>query len=683
LNLIALKKKIDLYLLLLCVLALFVLILKSLRLGYFPMWMDEGFYYLAAQKIRALGYPLYPSGHVLYKSIFYSYALAFFSLFSGFSVQALRFFSVLIHVMTPLLAYVLLKDILKKEILVAFGILFYFSSWQTEYSRVILYFGLTELLIFLGVILFFRNRFLSRGNLYFLVWIAALLTHQLAIALIFCFLALLVVTGKRFFSKKNILVFMLWLPLFAFVQLQEVFLWKVGQAYSTQGVTSLRDALSYFFKGFSFDYLGMLRRSFPFFWPLFLVGAGIFLITLYIKKTKKREISVSEKFILFLLINFGLTTLSLGFMRTHPMPRYLFPFIVQFLLLNLYFLYDFSRLLFQKVVRPSWAGPLSLIPTLLIPFLFVRDVGINNLSTIIRREYVDQIRTDIIYTSGRYFQEDHRSCAEYVKGHLRPGDKVIAMNMIFEHIYGGQVDAWLFSGGPGTWDAGEYAHGRWVDFYLGVPWLRTVEELKDMIDRNLREGGRVWVVSSTSIEKLSHINKGIRDFLRQNSFRTRWLGKDGFSRAYLFDQDITPSRFYEAEWGIYEPGELESVHNLSESSCVRIRQRYLTSFVHFDKGIEELRLFFRHSEGRSVKLRFKLYGKTLAQKVARIDGNRAIFKVETPRSDWYYLEIVPLTGPAHFDYMEHFSADKAPAESVAGSPFHPKPRLKTSSIGIK
>ncbi len=653
------KKRIDFYLLLLCVLALFVLILKSLRLGYFPMWMDEGFYYLAAQKIRALGYPLYPSGHILFKSIFFSYALAFFSLFSGFSAEALRFFSVLVHVMTPLLAYLLLKDILKKEILVAFGILFYFSSWQTEYSRVILYFGLTELLILLGVILFFRNRFLSRRNLYFLVWIAALLTHQLAISLIFCFLALLVLTGKRFFSKKNILSFALWLPLIAFVQLQEVLVWKVGQAYSTQAVTSVRDTLSYFFKDFSFNYLGMLRRSFPFFWPLFLVGTCLFLITLCIKKTKKGEFSVSEKFILFLLINFGLTTLSLGLMRTHPMPRYLFPFSAQFLLINLYFLYDFSRVLFQKVFKPSWAGPLALVPTLLIPFLFVRDVGINKLSSIFRREYVDQIRTDIIYTSGRYFQEDHRSCAEYVKGHLRKGDKVIAMNMIFEHIYGGQVDAWLFSGGPGTWDAGEYTHGQWVDFYLGVPWLRTVEELKDMISRNLGEGGRVWVVSTTSIEKRGHINKGIRDFLHQNSFRTRWLGKDGFSRAYLFDDTVTPSRFYEAEWGIFEPGALEPVHNLSESSCVRIRQKYLTSFVHFDKGIEELRLFFRRSEGRRVKIRFRLYGKTLAEKAVRIEGHRAIFGVETPRSDWYYLEIVPLTGPAHFDYMEHTSTDKA------------------------
>ncbi|HEX9902628.1 MAG TPA: hypothetical protein VGB72_07175, partial [Acidobacteriota bacterium] len=62
-------------------LVFFVLVLHNL--GSLSLWMDEGFHSIASQAIRAHGYPLFPSGHVYYKAILYTYVLALVSAVFG------------------------------------------------------------------------------------------------------------------------------------------------------------------------------------------------------------------------------------------------------------------------------------------------------------------------------------------------------------------------------------------------------------------------------------------------------------------------------------------------------------------------------------------------------------------------------------------------------------------------
>jgi hypothetical protein len=631
---------------------LIVLVVKAMRLGYFSLWLDEGFYYLAAQKIRALGYPLYPSGYILFKSIFYSYLLAGFSFLSGLSVAGLRFLSVLIHAATPLVIYLSLKDILKKEVLLATGLLLYVSLWQTEYARTILYFSLAALLMTWGIVLFFKNHVQGHRNLYALVWVAALFTHQLTIALGLCFVALLVLKGKKFFSKKNIIAGFLWLLLFLFIQLQEVLLWKVGQVYSTQGVSSVRGIIDYFFKGFTLDYYKVLRRSFPFYSALFFAGSLVFLGLLLFKKVRKRDISQAETFILFLIVTFIGTIFVLGFMKTHTTPRYLFPFIIEMFLVNSYFLFEGARFMLQKLVRARPAILLSLLVTLLVPFFLVEDFRFGNVRAVLGRDYGDPIRSDILTTSGRFFPEDNRSASDYVKRHLRNDDSVLAMNMIFQKIYGRRVDGWLFSGGPGTWDAGVLVNGTWRDFYLGVPWIRSFEELQTVIDTNLAKGQRVWVVTSPSEERLDHINRGIRDFLLENRWRVKWVSQDGLSRAYLFDASIERGRFYEAEWGIVGKGAIIDVDNLSPQSYVHLRGPYRTSFIPLAGGWYHLTFGFKDSDGGKILLRLKSYQKTLKERMEVIADSAVSFHYKIPKNEWYSFEIVPVAGTIQFDFIE-------------------------------
>jgi hypothetical protein len=650
-----LTRKIDVFLIALLGLAVFFLILKSLRLGHFSQWMDEGFFYLAAHQIRDVGYPLYPSGYVLYKCIFFSYLLSFISLVAGFSTESLRFLSVLLHALTPVILYLSLRRILRREVLFAAGVLLYFSLWQTEYARLILYYVPVQLLILWGLILFYQNRVLERRNLYGLAWGAALLTHQLAVGLIFAFAGLLAVNARRFFSKKNLLALLLWAPIFIFIQVQEILLWKVGQVYSTQNISSLKDALNYFFQGFSLTYFKILRKSFPSFSALFLAGSLVFVLTLAFKKIRKKEWSKAETFALFLLVTFSLTVFSLGFMRTHPMPRYLFPFIAQMFLLNVFYLYEGSFFLVHKAFKkPRPAAATALVVTLLFPFLFVSDIGWPKVISVVQREYVDEVQSDVITSSGRHYQEDQQTVGQFVRMNLRPGDVVLAMHMVFQYIYAGKVDGWLFSGGPGTWDAGEFVNGKWRDFYLGVPWIRSAEALQDLIGRSLEKNKRVWVIGSPSEERLDHINRGLRDFLLDNRNRVLWVGKDGVSRVYLFDRLDRKSRFYEAEWGIPVEGRVVNRQNLSPESFVEFKGRYLTANIFFRPGRHRLSFHFRDSDGQKVLIRLHYGRRVVSQTTETIQQGTAagIFKIR--KGSFYYFEIQTLGGSSvRFDFIQN------------------------------
>ncbi len=101
----------------LCAIALALFFLKLYHLAYQSPWLDEGFYILAAKKILNHGYPLYPSGHILFKSILYSYCLAGSSLLTGQSIFAFRLFSLVLHAITPIIVYRIGKKHIPKTIL--------------------------------------------------------------------------------------------------------------------------------------------------------------------------------------------------------------------------------------------------------------------------------------------------------------------------------------------------------------------------------------------------------------------------------------------------------------------------------------------------------------------------------------------------------------------------------------
>jgi len=183
-------------------------------------------------------------------------------------------------------------------------------------------------------------------------------------------------------------------------------------------------------------------------------------------------------------------------------------------------------------------------------FLTAEGVGVGKVKAIVNRQYGDPIQTDIIQLSGRYQQYDHRGPGEYVRHFLQEEDLVIAIHVVFQHIYAGRVDYWLWSGGPGTWDAWEETSEGWKDFYVGAKWINNLEDLRQVLKTNPEK--RVWIISSPSILRRDHIKENIALFIKSDPEKLVFRGKDGMSEVYLWNEaakELTgPAHTIEGEW---------------------------------------------------------------------------------------------------------------------------------------
>ncbi len=572
--------------------------LNIYKLSYQSLWMDEGFYILAAKSILKFFYPLYPSGYVLFKSIFYSYLLAIFSFFLGNSVFTYRLLSLIIFSMTPLIIFEIAKDFINTKVLYISSLIFFLFPWETEYARTALYYPLLQLLFTLSVLLFIKSTFFDKKSNFSIFWILSSFTHQLSIGLAFAFPSLLLIKPKIFFKKKNLLSLLFWIPFFTFIMIQEVLFWKVGQVYSTQTVSQqkLEGVIKYFFSHFNLVYFKLLYKSHPFTFPVFFVGSLLFIIYLITKKIKKESVSERNMVFLFLIILLFLILFALGFMRTHPMPRYLFPFHYLYIMIVVFFLFSLLQIL-KKL------GKFILKPSFEITFLFIiayfsfQQAGFNKVLSIITRDYDEKVTTDIIRTSGRYYPIDHESLGLYVKNNIKKDDIVIAIHMVFQYLYVGKVDYWLFTGGPGTWDAWEKKGNKWREFYLGSEWINSLEKLKRIIKEKMTEGKRIWIITSPSENNPAHINNNIRQFLNKNKDKVLWISRDGIGKVYLFTPFSRKLRkhTYEAEWGIYQNNQLKTINN---KIFVKVTKKslYKTALIFHGENKKRIKINFSPPE---------------------------------------------------------------------------------------
>jgi len=522
--------------------------------------MDEGFYYLAAQKILEFGYPLFPSGHVYYKAVIYAYVLALFSLIFGFTVFNLRLISLLATISLLPLVYLTGKRLFGRIVGLAAVVLFSLSVWVAEYSRTVLYFAPLQLVSLLGVYLFYRGFFEEKRMSKILataVFVLAPLIHQLGMGVWFCYPAFFLLKGAKRFFRKDVLISLGVTSLFyVAVQVHEFFFWKVGYVYAKTDF-SVQGMWSYFFGSFSLSYFREFYRSFPRMSLIILAGFGLLLGRWFLdrwrKKTDNETLYASWLFLGFCLL-FPLA--FLGFFRTHIQPRYIYQLYPLFLILYVVSLYMFSQVAVELVsaaVSIKKKGVRAVASGVLCVSLLcvsVEGVGFDEVLKIVNRQYKDPIRTDIIYRSGRQEHYDHRGVGEYVRHFLSQEDLVVANHVVFQYIYAGRVDYWLWSGGPGTWDAWEETPDGWKDFYIGARWINNLTDLKTLLDKN--QARRIWIVGSPSLHRTDHIKTEIARFIRSDSNRLVFRGKDGMSEVYLWnepDGQLTGSHHsLEGEW---------------------------------------------------------------------------------------------------------------------------------------
>ena len=586
----------------LCVAFFFVLVQ---RLGALSLWMDEGFHYLAAEGILNHGYPLFPSGHVYYKAILYTYALALSCLIFGLNAFGLRLVSVLAFVGLLPVAFLFAKRLFGRAagLLAAVGLAF--SAWQMEIGRLALYFLPVQVFYIACLYAFYRGYFEEDKRWRRAAFILFLLiphVHQLGLGVWFCFPAFLLLRGARRFFRKDVLV-----PFFvislanAALQLHEFFFWKVGYVYERTD-TSFKGMIDYFFSGFSLGYFKELGRSFP--RISLIVFGGLFLcLGARLLQTRSDDSSgpdsgkaAAGQAWLFANLCLVFPLLFLGFFRTHIQPRYILQLYPLFFILFAGALLALAKstvdLLIDPFVRLR-SGIRRDVPTWIVLGLLTVGLGDGIGPGIVRavagRRYRDPIKTDIITRSGRFSHYDHRGIGSFTRRFLAPEDIVIAIHVVFGRIYAGRVDYWLWTGGPGTWDAWEKTSAGWKDFYVGARWVNTLDDLKTIVEDN--PGKRVWLIASPSLGNPAHVRTEVADYIKGDPGRLVFRGRDGMSSVYLWHdakgEFAGPLRSFEAEWIPEPPGRIVFAADASRQAALLLDKKRMKRPAAFEAGLPD------------------------------------------------------------------------------------------------
>jgi len=604
--------------------SVFAVILLGRFLDKLSLWMDEGFYYLAAQKILEFGYPLFPSGHVYYKAIVYAYILAFFSLVFGFTVFNLRLISIFATLALIPVTFIMGKRLFSRPVGLAAVVLFSLSAWVAEYSRTVLYFAPLQLVSLLGVFLFYRGFFEDKRKSKLLataVFIIAPLIHQLGMGVWFCYPAFFLIKGARRFFRRDVLISLGATSLFyVAVQVHEFFFWKVGYVYAKTDF-SFGGMWTYFFGSFSLSYFREFYRSFPRMSLVISAGfallLGCWIFDAWRKKTEGKALYANWLFLGLCLV---FPLLFLGFFRTHVQPRYLYQLYPLFLILYVASLYVFSQCVVRllaaavSVTKKTVQAVASGVVFIGCVCVSIEGVSLGTVKAIVNRQYRDPIRTDIIYKSGRHEHYDHRGAGEYVRHFLGEKDLVIANHVVFQYIYAGRVDYWLWSGGPGTWDAWEETADGWKDFYIGARWINNLPDLEALLARNPAQ--KIWIIASPSLHRTDHIKAEIAQYIRRDPNRLVFKGKDGMSEVYLWNEGmgyLTASHHsLEGEWLPLPFGRVE-FSEISSKGCALFLEKNtggnrISRFVTHDSfAAGPYRLVFR-LKGDSFSIGDRLFG---------------------------------------------------------------------------
>lgn len=588
---------------LLCVASALVLLQ---RLDALSLWMDEGFHYLAAEGILDHGYPLFPSGHVYFKAILYAYALAASCLLFGLNAFGLRFVSVLAFIALLPLAFLFAKRIFGRAagLLAAVGLAL--SAWQLEIGRLALYFLPVQVFYIAGLYAFYRGYFEEDRRWKRAAFVLFLLiphVHQLGLGVVFAYPAFLLLRGARRFLRKDVLIpFLVVGASYAALQLHEFFFWKVGYVYERTD-TSLKGMVDYFFSSFSLDYFGELARSFPKMSLVVFAGAFLGLGVRFIQSRRAevlpaeaRETAAGEAW-LFVNLCLVFPVVFLGFFRTHVQPRYLLQLYPLFFILFAGALMVLARLAVGLLVDPfvrvragARRAALTAAVFVLLAVGLGDGLGVGVVTAVAGRRYRDPIATDIITRSGRYAHYDHAGVGGFVRRHLEPDDIVVAIHVVFGRIYAGRADYWLWTGGPGTWDAWEETEDGWKDFYVGARWLNTLDALKAVVEGH--PGRRIWLVASPSLDNPGHILPEVADFIRSDPGRLVFRGRDGLSGVYLWHdargEFAGPPRALEGEWIPEPPGRLAFAPDASRRCALVLDKRDAKRPAAFEAGLSEL-----------------------------------------------------------------------------------------------
>jgi 4-amino-4-deoxy-L-arabinose transferase-like glycosyltransferase len=260
--------------------------LRIRGLGALSLWGDEAYQALSIKGILSHGVPLLPTGVLYLRSIPFQYVEALSVWILGMGEFGLRFPSVIFNLLTIPIIYLLGKEFFNKEVGVLAAIILCFSLWEIEMARFARMYTCFQFFYVLGLWTFYRGYIKGDRRwqiISFCVFFLTLLSHQLGIFLLSCYLIPLFIKGYQVVQKKTLILLMviLGVPAKGWAE------WSYQSSYAMMGTPPDNHVgwlgfIGHMFMPMKFDLVNHLMLVGGIWEGLFFVGLGILcVITLY------------------------------------------------------------------------------------------------------------------------------------------------------------------------------------------------------------------------------------------------------------------------------------------------------------------------------------------------------------------------------------------------------------------
>lgn len=549
----------------LCLLALVAagIFLRIRNLDHLAFWGDDGHTFIGTISILNHGYPLLPSGNILWHGILGYYLDVIPVLIFGAGEFAFRITSVFFGVSTIVLIYFVGKDLANKYIGFLAAFLITFSNWYIYFSREVRYYSTLQFFFLLSFYFFYRGFVKNNKKFTILATVFICLTplvHGIGFLLLLLFIPLLFYLGRKFFRTRILVPLAI---IFAFNLLQvinQVFFWKVGRSFYATS-SGLRSTLAAYLKAPDPFYFKILEIMFP---KMFIISAaGIFIFisfaiyasirqTLTYSSINLNEYEIKLKrlripfniFTFYFIFILAILIVSLG--QMYNQQRYIYFTMPFFVLIFAYILYLVSiflskaiYLVLQKLkikeIDKRISSTILIIIFLIISFFTASGIDINEALAIPEIKHSDTLNVNYSISSSRTYHWDAAEPGRYVRRHMNKDDIVITTDIYNSYPYTGKVDYWLWTGNLVSWAPYHREGSEVIDDTYGVRVLRSLIELIDLMESN--KSSNIWLIASPSLFIPDHINPKIAELLDSYTENLILAARDNVYRLYYFPKD--------------------------------------------------------------------------------------------------------------------------------------------------
>jgi len=558
---------------------LYAIITRFLNLGRLAYWGDDGMTYISTISVLEHGYPLLPSGNIMFHNIASAYFKSIPILLFGDNEFAHRFLSALSGILIIPLAFLLVKKLTNKYIASVSAIILAINTWQIEFSREARYYSEFQFFYILTIYFFYKGFFEDKRIYKILAVIFIFITTQIVtigMTLIFLFIPLLIYKGFKKFFKRDIVISLIISSAIVLGEIihRELF-WKVGLSFYTPGISTdiaspVLRTLSKYFSNYTPFFYKIFSTIYPQTYYIFIYGSLFILIYIFFKPLRNPDeyyinIYSSKKIdfkfpfnLFFLYFIFFSNGVFYGFGNMVNQQRYMYHVHPIFIAIFLYICFELSRIFihythliiskikarnFNKIKKYDKYYVFAILPIFIILTVSLINY-INPIQNfkITQRENGDPVNSLFAPSNTYSSHYDPKTPGEYVNLQKNERDIIIANDLLNHYPYIKQIDYWLWSGNLISWQPYDLKDGIYNDKFFGVPLIRDISDFFKVLNENSNKN--VWVITSDSIRKPAHIDSLIFNFLKENNQYKMRTGKDNISSVYLFPAMENGSRNY-------------------------------------------------------------------------------------------------------------------------------------------